>query len=230
MTHEQALKLVKETRIAWPTHDDSQVDEVKKIFKQHPEMVEALNSLDPTKMDETPQGAASHMGCVKILKFLLKQGVKLDVFMAVALDMTDDVIQQLEANPSLVTAKGAHGIALLSHVRSVKMAELLVAHGANPKADGPLNTAVWNGRTGLVKWYLAHGAKVNSKTDGTKALHIAVARGYKDMVELLLAHGAHVNAKGNENKTWGGKRPLTLAMEKGHTEIAELLRQHGAVE
>jgi len=198
MTHEQALKLVKETRIAWPTHDDSQVDEVKKIFKQYPEMVEALNSLDPTKMDETPQGAAAHTGSVKILRFMLKQGIKLDIVMAVALDMMDDVAQRLKADSNLATAKGAHGIALLSHVRSVKMAELLVAHGANPKADGPLNTAVWNGRTDLVKWYLAHGA--------------------------------HVNAKGNENKTWGGKRPLTLAMEKGHTEIAELLRQHGAVE
>jgi ankyrin repeat protein len=118
----------------------------------------------------------------------------------------------------------------MAHVQDIPTAELLRAHGADPKAVGPLNTAVWNRRADLVEWYLAQGAKVNSKTDGTKALHIAVYNGDRPMVELLLKHGASVQAKGNENKMWGGKRPLALAREKGYHEIADLLRQHGATE
>jgi ankyrin repeat protein len=232
LTHAQAEALVREADLNGPAHGD--FDRVKELIESHPSLVEALNALDPSQMDETPQGAAAHCGRREILEYLLAQGVRLDIFMACALGMTDRVSQFLQADPTLARARGAHQIPILCHVSDRRTAELLLAYGADPNAGEeadwtPLFDAAAKGRTEVTELLILHGANVRSLAPGTKPLHHAAANGHQEMVALLLRHGASVNARA-KGRTWGGKTPLTLALENAHPRIADLLRQYGGAE
>jgi ankyrin repeat protein len=78
----------------------------------------------------------------------------------------------------------------------------------------------------VVELLLAHGAKVNAKTnEGVTPLHYAARNGNKDKVKLLLAKDAKINAKDIMDET-----PLYNAAETGHKDVVELLRQHGGHE
>ena len=68
----------------------------------------------------------------------------------------------------------------------------------------------------VVELLLAHGARVNLKTDdGWTPLHYAAQQGYYDIVELLLAKGADVNAKTNNGWT-----PLGAAESQHRDNVA----------
>jgi uncharacterized protein len=232
MTHEEARELVRSTRILWPTHGD--LAGTKEIVENTPGMVEAMNALDPSRMDETPQGAAAHCGCTDILEYLLEKGVRLDVFMAVALGRREEVKRFLEADPSRANAGGAHRIPLLYHVRDVETLRLLRDYGAEPGKtwrETLLRQAAGNGQAEIVRFLIDDGAPVKSKAKGTKPLHAAAAAGHREVVELLLAAGASVEAVAEDQRkhdSWNGKTALQLAEEKGHPEVAALLRERGA--
>ncbi|XP_078661472.1 2-5A-dependent ribonuclease-like [Branchiostoma floridae x Branchiostoma belcheri] len=59
-----------------------------------------------------------------------------------------------------------------------------------------LHVASQNGRTGIVKLLIQHGADVEARDEfGRTALHLASEYGHTGIVELLIQHGADVTAK-----------------------------------
>jgi hypothetical protein len=87
---------------------------VKQLLEQEPSLLNA--SWDWGGGDwETALGAASHMGRRDIALFLIDRGAPLDIFAAAMLGETDVVRAMLVRFPSLVDARGPHGIPLRVH-------------------------------------------------------------------------------------------------------------------
>ncbi|HEX5322774.1 MAG TPA: ankyrin repeat domain-containing protein [Capsulimonadaceae bacterium] len=198
MTHQEAKAIINKTRLTTASHDEYET--VRGLLDKKPELVACMNSLDPAKPAERPQGAAAHMGCRPVLELMLERGVDMDIFMACALNRADSVRAFLERDPSLANARGSHKIPLLMHVRGVEAAEVLVEYGADlneykHKRRGPLHQAVRVGDIAIVKLLVEHGADVNM-----------VGAGY----------------------FMDGITPLVIAQSLGRTEIAAYLRQKGA--
>jgi ankyrin repeat protein len=127
--------------------------------------------------------------------------------------------------------------------------ELLIRQGADPREEHcnivgmtPLMIASEMGHVGIVKLLLAHGAKVNSRTEGAgatntgvdwhegkTALIFAARLGHVEVARLLLEHGADPNIIDSIYDT-----ALKLANAKPTTarerEMVKLLKEHGAKE
>lgn len=96
----------------WRGHFD--LEGVRRILAESPGL---LNSAyDWGRGDfETAIGGAGHMGRRDIAEFLLTQGARADIFVSAMLGRLDIVMAFLAATPSLLYAKGPHGIPLLRH-------------------------------------------------------------------------------------------------------------------
>jgi ankyrin repeat protein len=169
---------------------------VREQLAAHPELINTRS-----RLDESPLGAAAHVGAREIAVYLVDEGAELDIYAAAMLGRQDDVNAFLDAEPELVGSGGAHGIPLLFHGAvggDVEMVELLIARGADPQVIvGP------NG----------------------SALNAAAMRGHVEMAEWLVANGARLDSLDFEQKT-----PLQRARESGNGEIADLLVRSGATE
>lgn len=66
---------------------------------------------------ETGLGAAAHTGQREIALFLLERGARLDLFAAAMLGHLEVVKAILSKFPTMIQAKGAHGIPLLVHAQ-----------------------------------------------------------------------------------------------------------------
>jgi len=105
----------------------------------------------------------------------------------------------------------------------------LFERGAHANVRGkrgwnPLQWAARDGPLDLVKFWIAHGAKVRPDPGVESALHHAVYFGHADIVLLLLEHGA-----GADVNTDGEMGPLTnWAAKHGQLKIMEMLVEVGA--
>jgi len=109
-------------------------------------------------------------------------------------------------------------------------ARKLVEQGADTEAKDPstgasvLHYAVMRGNPDILKWLLARGVDVNSRTrNGTTPLHTAVVYNRYEVAEMLLNRGADVDAKSTSGAT-----PLAIASAAKNRGIADLLRARGA--
>ena len=109
-------------------------------------------------------------------------------------------------------------------------ARKLVEQGADVEAKDPstgasvLHYAVMRGNPDILKWLLARGVNVNSRTkNGTTPLHTAVVYNRYEVAEMLLNGGAEVDAKSTSGAT-----PLAIASAAKNRGIADLLRSRGA--
>ena len=133
---------------------------------------------------------------------------------------------------------GNHGSPLLAALwgKHVRVAELLLEHGANinikgPKNDTPLHKAIgWSDDAGLdaMQFLLKHGADVNARQDDLSTpLHLAASEGRFKAAQLLLVNKANVVSRDR-----AGKTPLHLVSSAGRSDLrprlAQLLLEHGA--
>ena len=236
LTHTEARRLVEQLDLIGPCHGSvpGDYDRVKALFETHPPLVAALNVLDSTAMEETPQGAAAHLFCREILLYMLSQGVHLDLFMACALGRREAVGTFLRSAPAMANACGAHGIHVLSHAADREVAELLLGYGAAPnrvvyEAWGwtALHEAAFRGRCDLLEVMTAAGGNLSAGSQGITPLHAAARMGHRHVVEWLVEQGVSLDARSAVGP-WQGMTALTLAEEHGHREIAFFLRQRGA--
>jgi len=95
------------------------LDMVKRLLEKDPAV---LNStVDWGGGDwESALGGASHMGRRDIAEFLIGKGARIDIFAAAMLGHLEAVKGLLAAHPSLIDAKGPHGIPLLAHAKAGK--------------------------------------------------------------------------------------------------------------
>jgi ankyrin repeat protein len=166
------------------------LDAVKAALAEHPELLEARSSLD-----ESPLGAAAHVGNRQIAEYLLSQGAQPDICAAAMLGDLDALRGCLNDDPSAANTSGAHNIPALFHAvagGSVPAVELLIEHGAPPASvTGP----------------------------GSAALNMAAARGHIEMAAWLIERGAP-----SDVADFQGKTALQRAEEAGHVEIARMIR------
>jgi hypothetical protein len=133
------------------------------------------------------------------------------------------------------------GVPVAHCVRDVATAKALLAHGADPNAEGRgrtwLMVAAIRGDVALVRELLAHGGDVNRRaTYGLTVLQHTVvdARGrpswesrrYAKVARALLNAGADANAKGTGLNA--GITALAMATRYRQTDIIRLLKQAGA--
>ena len=221
MTHEEAMAFIAPTGLTDAAR--ANLAAVKTIVDANPQLIPAMNALAPKAGEETPQRAAARCRLLDILQYFLDQGVKQDLFTAVALGNTSLVDAYLTAHPKDVNAKGAHGIALMVHANTPEMVETLLKHGADPTIS--LQQLSWSGRVELIQVALSHGAQVDPLRHRPAALHIAAAQGHMAAVELFLKHGADPNVR-SKGADWERKNALALALMGNHAEVAQLLRKH----
>jgi len=163
----------------------------------------------------TPLVWAIHGHQPDVVAFLISRGA--DVNVTDKDDTDEDEI-----------GKGAlHYAAIYGYV---KVAELLVAKGADVNAKGgkydvtPLHCAADRGHTAVVELLIGEGADVNAhQNTGHTVLQQAAQGGHIDVVELLISKGADIEAADNWNVT-----PLYAAVRSNHPEIVKLLLNRGA--
>ncbi|GAB4577618.1 MAG: hypothetical protein Fur0022_03490 [Anaerolineales bacterium] len=163
--------------------------------------VQELLAEDPSLLNvmyapwqETPLGAASHVGNRAIAEYLLAQGAPLTVPTAAMLGRVEDVQAFLQADPANAHVTGAHGISLLYHAAmsgSIAIVEMLKAHGASLETAGhALQGATKYGHLAMVKWLLTQGADPNIPDYQNKTPRaIAKTHGYTEIAEVLEAAG-----------------------------------------
>lgn len=166
---------------------------VKELLAKYPSIISANAS-----WTETAIQAAAQTGQVDIVNYLLEHGADYDICSAAMLGSLDCVQDFLEEDPTLINARGAHGIPLLYfpviHAK-VEVAQYLLGMGADPNAASP---------------------------DGIAPLHAAVMFNQPEMAIWLLDHGADPNPR------YDGKTPLAMAEENKLSRLVEILRDYSA--
>ena len=117
----------------------------------------------------------------------------------------------------------------LYHAASIKIAMLLLEHGANIHArnylgDTPLHIAVINGNIEIVMFLLEHVADVDARTsESWTPLHTAAETDNIEAAKLLLEQGANIYAR-----TSYGCTPLHIAAYNSSAGAIMLHQEHGA--
>lgn len=176
-------------------HADKNLEQVKEMLAKAPALVYATWDWGGGDW-ETALGGASHIGSRVMARYLLSQGARIDSFCAAMLGYRDVLTALVAANPSVVTAKGPHGLTLLYHAAisgDVAIAGLLKPH-LPPQAkdfNQALSAAVRDGHLAMTKWLLANGVTDLNQPDGLGKRPLAVARekGFREIADELMKHG-----------------------------------------
>ncbi len=144
---------------------------------------------------ETGIQAAAQSGSAPVAEYLLDRGAPLEICTAAMLGQKDKVQQMLAQDPGLIKARGAHGIALMTHAafsNNIPLAKLLLERGASEGMAHALGNAVMKGHMEMAAWLIENGHPDMSwkNYDGKSLLTLAGERGDEDMLTLLCKHGA----------------------------------------
>jgi uncharacterized protein len=170
------------------------LDKVKEVLVAHPELLNVGYEWSPGDVEDA-LAAAAHVGNTAIATYVMMQGAPLTPCAAAMLGYTERLREFLIADPSVATAKGAHGIPILFHAAysgNTDLADLLVAHGGGEGAAFAMHAAISAGQLNMLHWLLAHGgaAEVNvlnyeKKTPLAKALEA----GQENLADVLREAG-----------------------------------------
>lgn len=94
------------------SHSDP--DRVKALLEEHPNL---LNAAHDWKFGdfETGFGAATHVGNKELAQYFLDKGAQANIFTAALFGRMDIIKPMLDFSPSILNAKGPHGLTLLHH-------------------------------------------------------------------------------------------------------------------
>jgi uncharacterized protein len=204
------------------------------------ERVKAMVSAEPALIDARGRtGESAILTAVyhrqkEIVNLLVARGATLTLFEACAAGELERTERLMAGDRSQVDAFSADGwtpLHLAAYFGHTKIAEMLLAHGAdgtarsrNSTGNTPLHAALAGNHKLVVGLLMGQGADVNAAdAAGWRPLHLAAANNNIDAINALIAQGADVHAPNGEGQT-----PLSLAQERNHREAAALLRRYGA--
>lgn len=112
----------------------SDIDRVKELLDEHPTLLNAAHDWKYGDF-ETGLGAASHVGHVDLVNYLVEKGAQANIFTACVLGKVEIVRPMLQNFPSILNAIGPHGFTLLHHAErggdnALEVKEYLVSLGA----------------------------------------------------------------------------------------------------
>ena len=105
-------KVIKEFVIAG--HND--VVKVKEMLLTEPNLIYSSHDWGDGDFEEALEGAG-HVGNKEIANYLIEQGARANLFVLTMLGKNKIVIPALEEYPSLINAKGPHGLTMLHHAK-----------------------------------------------------------------------------------------------------------------
>jgi len=104
------MDVVKEFVIA----GHGKLDKVKEMLEEYPNLIFSRYDWGNGDFEEAIEGAG-HVGNKEISKYLIEKGARPNLFVLTMLGETSIVKPAIEKYPSLLTAKGPHGLSLLHH-------------------------------------------------------------------------------------------------------------------
>lgn len=160
---------------------------VEEMLAEEPELLNVY--YEP--FDETPLGAASHVGNRSLAEFFLESGAPMTICTAAMLGRRDEVERFIAADPAAASERGAHGIPLLAHAAfsgDSDLCALILEKGDGSGLDAALHNAVLTGDSALVDWLLEQGANPAARNWQDKsAVESARALGNSALADRLAA-------------------------------------------
>ena len=104
------LEVVKEFVIA----GHGKLDKVKELLEEFPNLLFCRYDWGNGDFEEAIEGAG-HVGNKEIANYLIEKGARPNLFVLTTLGQTTVVKSAIEKYPSLLTARGPHGLSLLHH-------------------------------------------------------------------------------------------------------------------
>lgn len=139
---------------------------------------------------------AAHMGARDIVRFMLANGVRCDVFSAAMLGHTDTVKAMIDLDSTTVDSRGPHGINLMFYVGyggQTAMADSVLQHIPDraPHCNRAIHTATLSNHVELVSWLIKNGATdINTPNFFDKTpLDAALDRNFTELAEVLRQNG-----------------------------------------
>jgi ankyrin repeat protein/truncated hemoglobin YjbI len=199
---------------------------IEKLLEVAPELVNACDPAHDLALI-TPLTVAVLAQQVDIALLLLERGATVGKYSVRLLRAAANGGQEPLTEILLEHGALAKGIGAGSWVLFPRIAERLIAHGANVNSKpGAWIGMCCTGNSGhkenvtLVRAFLRYGADVSALYRGRTALHCAAKAGYASTVEALIEYGADVNAP-DEN----GLTPLDAVEEAGRSVDREPVRR-----
>jgi uncharacterized protein len=167
---------------------------IREMLMENPELLNAGYQWSEDD-SETAIQAAAQAGSSQVAEYLLAHGAPLDICTAAMLGRKSVVEDMLAKDPSLINARGAHGISLMAHAawsNNVGLARMLFERGATQGMSHALGNAVMKGDVRMARWIIENGHPDFAwrNYEGKSLLDIASEAPNKDMITLLREHGA----------------------------------------
>ena len=173
------------------------------------------------KTQQTPLFVACRDGKYEIVKILLEHGADVNANYVYADTSSKILIEPVQQD-------------ILMKTDSIERFMICpsVSHNLYPEAQEgytPLHAASYNGHSAIVDLLIAHGAKVNAKSNKhVTSLHMAAQQGHHLIVEKLCLKGADAEAETTDTFPklvhFSGKvTPLILATAFGKTDVVKIL-------
>ncbi len=167
---------------------------IREMLTENPELLNTSYQWADND-SETALQAAAQAGSTPVAEYLLAHGAPMDICTAAMLGRQDVVEEMLNKDPSLIHARGAHGISLMAHVawsNNVALASMLFKRGATRGMSHALGNAVMKGNVRMARWIIENGHPDFTwrNYEGKSLLDIASQAPDKEMIKLLREHGA----------------------------------------
>ncbi|WP_321476672.1 ankyrin repeat domain-containing protein [uncultured Paludibaculum sp.] len=143
---------------------------------------------------------------------LLDAGTAVDLPLACALGLTEEVVRFVDADPGLLSQRTSDGwtpLHLAAFFGQLAAAGFLLSRGADPLARStnkmanlPIHAAAATRQAAIVEMLLDAGTPANAtQHGGYTALHSAAQNGDQASMNVLLRHGGDMNLASDDGKT-----------------------------